>query len=492
MLLRNVRFEKPWVSCAVYALYASFAAVFALLSLLTLCSRSSCGWVSVYSVGACVTGVGCLCLFFAQWVNGHETAERVFALVAPPLLFLFVFIMIPFAVPDESTHINRVFDNKSGVSVLMVPAQLLDAFEWITSYQSLWDFLNIPFDYSLVKETDYVASGYSVICYAVPSLFVSIGVAFGLNAYWLIYLARLVNAVLYLVAGWWMLKRCPVAKPFLLVFLLNPMLLQQEASCSADVLCNIGILCFVVQTLYMKYELKRITMPNLCVLAFFAFLVVACKFVYAPLCLISLVLLPLIGNRRVKIGVVLLVPVLVLIGVLVLLASGYSRALFHLFEWSSWSTFASSLCLTLKEQSGILLWQFMGGNLGWPYMNSNFAPTSIPVPYAWLGYSAVFAGSLFICSRGVDGSSLSAADRALAAVLGVVEIIILFFALWQGSGTSEAVTWHQGRYFIPPALVLAFAIAPSRRFAGAPAVCFWGVAAGLLDLASIGYVAYFF
>lgn len=474
----------------LYLAYLISTALFSCLALLVLCSHCELGWLSRFTIGFIFFGVLSFILFISLWDRDRQGIEQVFALVAPPILFMFVFLMMPFAVPDEFTHINRMFDNRSGAETLLVPAQMLDAYEWITDYQTLWFFLNEPFDYSDLKETEFVAGGYSVVCYFLPSVCSFFGKALGINGYWVIYLARLTNALVFLAAAYWMLRRCPVLRPFLFVFLLNPMLLQQECSCSADVLCNIGILCFLVQTIYIIVDRKCIEKREILILLVFFALVVACKFAYVPLCLAGLALIPLVKSRRIRLLLLLLFIVLALLCVLVALAMGYMSVLLTLLDASTVSKFFLSLLATLETQSGILLWQFSGGNLGWPYMNGQFAPVSISVPVLWVGYVALLALSL---AASPGGEFIGIPQRLLFFFVSLFEIVLLFFALWQGFDSCEAVTWHQGRYFIPPALLLAFSLLPpSNKLTGkVPVPALAGAMVGY-NLFSLGCVVLFF
>lgn len=471
-----------------YLITAAFASCFLLL---TLASHLEVSWFSFFSAVCVLAAICSLVLFIVQWKDDHETCERIFLLVAPPLLFLFAFLMMPFAVPDEFTHINRVFDNRSS-DYLLVPAQFPGAFNWIVSYQDLWPLLTSTFDYGNLVETEYTAKAYSVVCYAIPALIVSAGRFFSLNGFALIYAARIANACVFLFAGYWILKRCPGAKPFLLVFLLNPMLLQQEASCSADVLTNIAAIGFVVQVLYIRFSKKKLDAKQCLVLGVLFLLVLVCKYAYLPLCLSAFLLVSLLNSRKVKISLFVVAALLAGLCFFAVSSIGYKEQFASLLDLGEWGTFVSSLDATLSLESGMLFWQFMGGNLGWPYMNLNYAPTTISVPYIWLLFSLLFIASFFASSgRGCIGLHLS--DRALLIATSAAEMLVLFFALWAGSSTSQAVTWHQGRYFLPASLPMAVGLMPAAlgSLSKVP-VWFFGITAGLLDLASLVNVALFF
>lgn len=474
---------------AAYIAYLVCVAAFSALALVVVCSHWESGWISFFLVPTIALLAISLALFWLLWKYDHEKSERVYLLVAPPVLFLFVFFMMPFAVPDEFTHINRIFDNRSGCSVLFIPSQMLDAYEWIMDYQTLWAFLNIPFDYSSVKATEFTASGYSTICYIVPSSLVSLCELIGVNGFWAIYIARLSNSLMFLAASYWMVRRCPIMKPFLLVFLLNPMLVQQECSCSADVLCNIGIMCFLVQIVYILLERKKCESKEIALLGAFFCLVVVCKFVYVPLCLTCLAVIPLVQSKKARAFIVAGLIALSVLCAAFVVSMGYFQMLSSMVDSSVIDKFLPSLFTTLQTQSGVLFWQFLGGNLGWPYLKGEFAPTSVIVPGVWVAYAILLLSSFFCAS---NGERVKTSVRFLFIGLGIVEIILLFYALWHGSDSSDAVTWHQGRYFIPPALCISVGLSPRCRGKIKAPLWLFGTLASVLDAVSLGFVVAFF
>lgn len=427
--------------------------------LASICFHYESGWFTFDTALAVVFLVFAVALFFMLWGRACKRDQTLFVLVAAPLLVGFALFMMPFAVPDEFTHINRIFDNRS-TCPLTTPAQMLDAYTWISSYDVLAGFLAMDFDYSLTKETEFCAASYSEINYLPPALVVAVGKLFGINGYVLVFAARLSNAALYLIACYWMIGKLPFGRKLAFVFLLNPMLLQQEASCSADALCNIAILGFFVQLVAMRFGRNANPSKREWVtLLAFGVLVGVCKYVYLPLLLSAVILYPMIKSKAVK--RILPLAVLVLMGAAVafVVFRGYGDSLERLLSLFRVDTFFGSLGATVVEEGMTMAWQFAGGNLGWPYMNHADAFATIRIPLCWVVFLAMLAVATMSSSS--EKATFERWERIFLLVLVVFECLLIFAALWQG--VEGAVTWLQGRYFIPPVFLLLFAVLIARK-----------------------------
>ncbi len=443
---------------AQFLLYGLFVIIGEAGLLASICYHYQDGWFTFETAVALVFLIAAAALFFMLWSRAHKKEQTLFILVATPLLAGFALFMMPFAVPDEFTHINRVFDNRSACP-LTTPAQLLDAYAWIDTYQTLGGFLALDFDYSLTKETEFCASTYSEINYLPPALVVAVGKLFGINGYVLIFVARLSNAALYLAACYWMIGRLPFGKKLAFVFLLNPMLLQQEASCSADALCNIAILCFFVQLIAMRFGREsHFPKREWFVLFAFAVLVAVCKYVYLPLLLSAIILYPKIRSTAVKKALPVVIVALMIGAVAFVVLRGYGDSLSRLLGTFQVDTFFGSLGATTAQEGVTMLWQFAGGNLGWPYMNYVDAGATVRVPVVWTVFLALLVLAAFASAD--EKAAFKRWERICLVAVGLFEIIVVFAALWMGA--EGAVTWLQGRYFIPPAFLLLYALVLSR------------------------------
>ena len=479
-----------------YALFAVYlGALFAGESgmLASVCAHYESGWLTWQTGWAAMGCLAALAALVGLGSRSVRTIETIFLLGAPPLLIGFALFMMPFAVPDEFTHINRVFDNRSGVCPLTVPEQLRDAEAWIGPYSGLQACFDIPFDYSLTRETENCAAAYSSINYLLPSLATLIGVPLGINAYVLIFAARLINAMLYLFAGYWMLCKMPFGKKLAFVFLLNPMLLQQEASCSADALCNIAALCFIVQVLAMRFgQCDPLPKREWVVLLGLALLVALCKYAYLPLICAAVILYPRIESRKIRWVLPFAAALFMVLAAVFVYMIGYSAMLERVLSSFSFDAFFGSLGATIAQEGGTILWQFAGGNLGWPYMNGADATVTVRVPFAWVVYLAVLLVA-FLASFGERKDLFRPWERVVLIAFGAIESLLLFLALWEALAGPTAVTWMQGRYFIPPVfLVLCALVLREKTPAARLPNLFFGIAMVLVNVFSLAYVIRFF
>lgn len=476
---------------ALFGFYFAFVIVGEAALLGALCAHYRDGWLT-FATGLAIACAGVALVLFVCLFDRHRTSpEHLFLVLAPVLLGGFAFFMMPYAVPDEFTHIHRLFDNRAGQEFLNVPAQLHQVYTFIGNYEQLASELAVSFDYTQLRQTDFTVAAYSEVNYLVPSLVVSAGKALGLNAYVLIYLARLSNAALFALAAWWIIRRLPSGKQFALVFLLNPMLLQQEASCSADALCNIAILCFLAQVIALRAE-GRIGIPwhQWALLGFFFSLVFLCKYIYLPLTAAALVLLPQIKRRWIRWGVPFAMAGFAVFAAVFVLSSGYGRILDEASHRLAPSMFAQRFAETVQDRGIPTICQFAGENLGWPC--DALYPAAAHVPLAWAAYLAVLAVALL---ASFDGRlSLPWHNRLLFFLLAIAEQLILFTVLLLDDlSETGPIGGFQGRYLIPTVFLGAASLFSLKRWRiGEAPVHLFAVAVLALDALSLAFVIIWF
>ena len=388
--------------------------------------------------------------------------EDYFFLIFIPLLFGFTIFILPFTPPDEFTHINRIFDNVT-VAPAHTPAQLLDAYQWIGSYEILGNFLEIDFDYSLIKESTHIAGGYSKFNYIVPSVVASICKAININGYLIVFFARISNAIIYLAACWYMLRTIPKGKLLLTIFLCNPMLLEQQASCSADSITNTITLMFIVQIFSMNidYDNHR-SKADFFLLAMLSCSLFLIKLNYIPLLLLLITLIHFIPDKKVKYSayaIALVCPILLLLAILKW--GKYNSLLYATIGLNEELNALSNILPTLKEHGMLILQQLLGGNLGWPYMPESPSPVSILIPSIWVIYAVVLLISCPISHQTSTDtmSSFTKTNFFIFLLTSLLLSAIIYLALWGGSyAIGDPVSGIQGRYFFQSLLLLLLSI----------------------------------
>ncbi len=419
-------------------------------------AQFSSEWLPFHLAFAIVFVIAALFFMIALFTKCKSDHAQLFLIVGIPLIIGYSIFMMPFALPDEYTHINRIFDNRMS-ETLLVPSQLPLEYSWDHEYSKVGKWITTPFDYSNLRETEFSVSGTSWICYLIPSLIVDIGRFFNINGFLMIYITRLVNGCLFLIAGWWSIKRLPFGKLFALVFLLNPMLIQQQASVSYDCITNIGVICFSAQLLYMLHQKSNVfSITNiLCLIGFIALIAIS-KYVYLVLTLSAFLLISKIPNRYIKIMASIASILLFIAAIFIAMNTSAYQQIALYFRAGGVNGFASSLFGTIEQYSYFHLKQFMGMNLGWPWTNDTGSATSVRVPVVWFFYTILYCAAFaFSFSKRI---SITAVQRIVIGCLSLLTGLITFIALWMG--TTDAISWYQSRYLLPPAFFGAFALMP--------------------------------
>lgn len=413
----------------------------------------------------------CICMALAVSIakNNSTNYSILFLVAGIPLVFGFAIFFLPTCVPDEPTHINRLFDNRSGVEYTYVPTAILKRIEesWITSYKDMGELLCAPFNYSDLSPTNVNASSYSIINYIVPSTIVSIGRAIGLNAWLLVYCGRLANALMFLCCGAWALSRVPVGKAFLFVFLLNPMMIQQEASCSADALCNIAIIGFVSQTIAMYHSKEdRFYFREWFTLFFFLILLGLCKYAYLPIALIAVLLISKIKLTWLKYAIFAGLPICMILGIAYISAVGYLPSIINAASLlASPADFLELLGATIINATPILIRMYAGGQLGWPELGTVRGLFYIPI--AWVATLALMLLGILASGNKESDSTffITWTERIVLLFTSILSALVVFIGL---AGPIRSVSetlrgyidYMQGRYFFATGLLAGYSIIP--------------------------------
>lgn len=225
--------------------------------------------------------------------------EHFYFILAVPSLAAFSTFMVAGNVPDEPAHIWQAVAlfsrNPNG---FYIPAILSDSLI-PHNYADLWRLLNVRDTWSNVIVCERYLGSYLPHLYLIPGLAMSLGRFVGANVYLVLIIGRYLNSLLFLVSSIWMLRIIPVGKTALLVFLMNPMLIQQQASCSADVISNISALCFITYLLNLVSRTEIQSRQVLCLVLLGLFMAIS-KYAYAPLLLLLFVFVRRINSTRTK------------------------------------------------------------------------------------------------------------------------------------------------------------------------------------------------
>lgn len=232
--------------------------------------------------------------------------EKLFLFGAIIFGLFFMFIMPPLTVGDECRHFDTAYDlsnkllgiknaepgkmMKRAADLSIVPPDYMKNQNWtlFNYYEEIWPFvfkqLKQPQDYSLVSVYPYAAKLNSYFFMFLPS---AIGITAGrllkLNFLFTFLLGRLFNLAVFILLGYFALRKCVYGKTFFATFALAPMFLHQIASYSYDSVLFSLIFYFTVSAVSIIQEKRKISVKECIFLCISIFLFAASKVIYFPI-----------------------------------------------------------------------------------------------------------------------------------------------------------------------------------------------------------------
>ena len=405
---------------------------------------------------------------------------------------LFVFLIPPFAAPDEGHH---YFASYWLADCLTGDASITDS-SVITMRQEDWSlYFELSATYidadnyqTIIENWDFFAQDTSVRSVDISDLYslsiggdnitvklptvlaLVIGKALGLGAYPLFYLGRIFAAIVFVACVVAATRITPVGKQAFIAVSLFPMTLQQAASYSYDSGIIAYSFLFLALVFRMLFGTERVRTRTVAAMGIVAILLAPCKVLYS----IELLLIYMIPPQRFpskgsrlacKIGV----PAF---GLLLILAMrlGFIWSLLGFAAVESGSTAASApsftllgvitnpvetmgmFVATLLERADVYWEGLIGFALGWS-QGDLLAPAFLMCAYTVLALYVVQASD-------AETARIPSWARAVFAVLSTLMVlaIMLTFLLDWTPFDSAFIEGVQGRYFLPfaPLLFLAF------------------------------------
>ncbi len=456
-----------WISYAVYGILTLIAGCCAFSALLT---RRALGTWSIHPVVLGLLALLAVAAFcFLVWKERRDPA-RIFALIALPAGLGFALLMLPGHVPDECWHIFRVFDVFHGPDKLVVP----EAFGSFLSDDSKFGVSGYPHSYAdmyeairlpATSETIEISRMLEInsdLLYLIPGLVVKALSLFSVNPFIAIIVARLVNLALFIVAGFWMVRMIPFGKVVLCVYLLSPICLQQEASCSADAITNITTLLFIAYVVRLRFS-DLVTKKQIGIALLLLVLVLFSKPSYFLLAYLLLLLVPKLPEARRKpvyIGACAITLVGV-VAVFLLPLSGTYGDMVGFFKEDPLNA------LVIIARSGyqigeIWFWQFTGGALG--------ALEIAPWRIATLVYIFALFSTVFVSLE--EKVSFERFEKVLLVAFVAIFLAVLLtaFRTWtvEVDGLTDVIMGVQGRYVIPVFILVMLACLNAKSYLKRP------------------------
>lgn len=223
--------------------------------------------------------------------------EKLFLVVSIFVGILFSLFILPNGIPDENQHFYRAYTISDGNfndtlfhDVPIESGRIFDSYKQVNEI-----FSKINYDSETSKVRSYAAD-YNFMLYMPSSMGFYTSKILHLNVMIGYYIARLLNLFITIIVGYYSIRLIPFGKTILFVYLLNPMLIQQGSTITADVLTNSFSILFISYVLSLKNR-SIVSTKNKLFLFFITSILLISKVAYFPLLL--LLFLPRKDNQNI-------------------------------------------------------------------------------------------------------------------------------------------------------------------------------------------------
>lgn len=277
--------------------------------------------------------------------KNKDRVEKVFLGFAIPIAIGYGIFMLPFNVPDEGTHFNKAYDLSLGNIAIKVDENkesritILSELEnysskRIPTYQSVLNELSKETNYNEKEQIISAAQGYSPFLYVGDVVGIIIIRALHLNIFYGLYVGRMINIIICLILGYFAIKKIPIGKIMLSIYLCMPMMMQQTASCSCDAILNAVLVFFICHLLYMVFKKDALNKRDKIELYVLTAFVAMFKYVY--ILLAGIVFIALITKKEERKDYIKTIAIMILIGSVFLIGwylySGRNTAVPEVFK----------------------------------------------------------------------------------------------------------------------------------------------------------------
>ena len=255
-------------------------------------------------------------------IKHKNKIEKMFLNFMIPIGIAYLVFIMPTYVPDEQAHVYRAYDIgargnifsklEEGEYKTLIPEQMEKSMKgFVNNYNELVAKKNEVANYEDLSRVYNVPRGYFPILYIFSAVVFLIGKLITINPIIIMYLARIPNYIMFLILGYYSIKKIPFGKLLVLTYLFTPMSIQQAVSVSADSLSNSVIIFFIAYTLFLAYKSDKIKTSQKCIYYLLAFIVGIAKIAYFPISTLSLLLLQNKKESKKNIWIMIIITVVI-------------------------------------------------------------------------------------------------------------------------------------------------------------------------------------
>lgn len=393
----------------------------------------------------------------------YKKIENLFLAIAIPIGLLYIIFLLPTYIPDEQAHLFRAYDISKGVIITNVKIQRefipsdirkLES-QRINSYNELPEKIYQKTDHnSKTEELFNSAEAYSFIMYIFSSLACLISRVFSLNLYIMVYLARIFNFIFFLIMGYYTIKVLPFGKLVMFVYLLNPVLMQEAMSVSADSFINATTLMFIAYNLHILFTKKKLSKKQKIIYATLVVCISFSKYVYFPLVFITILLF---FNKSAEYNKDKFFIVMIIISIILAIICCYIGVLYkdirsYVIENNINSleqvkyilrnpiNYILTLINTMKEYGKIYVYQFLGYNFVGLNIDGNKMISAL--------YLLLLLASPFL-EKNEKSLNLYQKIWCLFMVFGIIILVMTGLYIAWTTVNGNVIQGVQGRYFLP-------------------------------------------
>lgn len=441
-----------------------------------------CGFVSKpYLLVIVITSIIILANIMINLFIYKKKIEKLWLTFIIPIGIIFLIFILPNHVPDENAHIYRAYDmSKGNIMVKIDPETNKNSYipKQMTEGNLRSDSTYLMLMQSLEKKTDYNdevktfngAQAYSPTLYIAPAIMLLVTRLLDINIIVGIYLARLSNFIIFLIGGYFAIKKIPYGKLLLATYCFSPMCLQQAISVSADSIINTTAIVFIAYTLYLAFKNTMITKVEKLIYVILGILLAVAKFVYIPILFISLIILrnkKQENKDKYKLIAITIIAGILLAGIWYVISMQYVDIRTYIIEngintveqikyiLSNPIEYLKTLKNTFHDQGEFYIYSFVGNYL---------CQFTVTVPnLTILAYILLLMFSPFFEQHKY---SINKKEKIWSVFLTLATIILVMTALYLtwtpiGAGVIEGV---QGRYFFPCIIVLLICLCMKNNY----------------------------
>lgn len=232
-----------------------------------------------------------------------DKIEKIFLTYIIPIGIMFVVLLPPNWTPDEEGHMFRAYDLSLGNIVtdfgennegdIYVPQEMLDLAQekYELNYSKVHKYMQKEAKYNELVPVQTIFKTYFSINYITGGITFFICRLVNVNILLACYFVKIFNFILFIIIGYYCIKKIPFGKLLLAIYMFLPMIIQQACSLSADAAINNIAILLIVYNLKLLYQEQDITLKQRLIYYLLALSIALCKYVYFPITFMSLLLI---------------------------------------------------------------------------------------------------------------------------------------------------------------------------------------------------------